>query len=914
MDGQDVFLDAANSRPDEYARLNGLSIDSHVNVHLLLSHFQRESTELISEELINDAYLPQIHIPRFVTPIEQISASKESQELLSHAALLGREDNQAFYAPTHMGLTKLKLEHPLLRSNPEYDCWELARRVEEQRKDDTDLTSVPSEPLNSSNDESLEFPQSVYQYNQKLIRVIQEEKLDIPKETLRYLACVLKEKWTEGEQREILDKASRLNGLRDLAITPPLSPLAHDENYFIPNDEVCQIPISSDPSTLFDTDLDRAEADLLKGDDGHLDSPLPLDFNSLANSPMNDLPLLEPNRRNTDSLKVEGPLTPLNSVPISSDLAIDMSEFMNSMDIDHVLDEQQPSILDGKSRKDPTGIFSDDTLAVLENNAASVKRRIEQEQLQTADAIARVEIPTMDFSIPTPGWQKVPSDALSQLKWIEKVYEAFRISPWPKSPQAERELRWSPFPSKLGYISTNERIDDGGTVEAFLDFPGLHDVLTSVDYVWKQPGLAILRELEENDVEQRVMPVDDGKNKDIESLVRKRKLELSNTNLEPRGSSSPGSPIDLIQIPPNTPPISGPGQSGHGQTPNLLLDSNDPFATSTLLSNYVDFHTSKRQKYTQSYFFPSSAKPVALDEVKANQKPVPTIQPQISAKSKSSPEFKPPIPAICTKLEPTSTPLTKVIKALTLERGVFTRLERLCPNVEIIERDFDRWNTLAWTRNSVSRSPVVSPLAAEADVIVSPVTGIVVTTLLKAMQRAPPGHKGLPAARERIRSVALRYERLVVLVSEGNRVDETVRELTTSECAAYADFAGFVAGLGTNAQIYYVGGGDETLAKWLVSFLIRYAPEADEVRDILIQEETLWELLLRRAGMNAYAAQAILGQLRPPDDIPEGEAGKYGLPAFIRMTPIERVQTFRALMGGERVLRRVSEVLETRWN
>ncbi|OTA64782.1 hypothetical protein K449DRAFT_367698 [Hypoxylon sp. EC38] len=811
-----------------------------------------------------------------------------------------------------MRLKKLKLEHPLLRSDPEYDSRELARRVEKQRNDDTDLTSVPSEPLNASNDESLEFPKSTCQYNQKLIESIQEEKLDIPKETLRYLAYVLKDEWTQDKQHELLDEASRSNGLRDLALTPPLSPLAYDEDYFIPSDEVCQIPISSDPSTLFDADLNKAEVNLLKGDDCHLDSPLPSDFKSLASSPMEDLPLFEPKRQNIGSLKVEGPLTPLNSVPPLSDLAIDISGFMGGMDIDHVLNEEQPSSFDAKIRDNPTGIFSDDTLDVLENNAASVKRRIEQEQLQTADAFARVEIPTMDFSIPPPDWQEVPSDALSQLELIEKICDTFNIPPWPKSSQSERELRWSPFPSKLGYISTNERIDDDGTVKTFLDFPGLHDVSTSADYVWKQPGLAILQEPGEDEEEKREVPVDDGKGRDIESLVRKRKFEFSNANPEPRDSSSSGSPIDLIQIPRDTSPALCPNQLGeHGQTQNLLLDCNDPSATTTLLSNYVDFHTSKRKKYTQSSFFPSLIKVVDQDEVNAIPKAAQIIPPQISARPKSTQGHKPAAP--CPRLEPTSVP-TKVIKALTLERGVFSRLEKLYPNAEIIERDFDRWNTLTWTRNSVSRSPVVSPLAAEADIIVSPVTGIVITTLLKAMQRAPPGHKGLPAIRERIRSVALRYGRLIVLVSEGNRVDETVRELTTSECAAYADFAGFVAGLDTDAQIYYVGGGDETLAKWLVSFLIRYAPEAAEARDILIQEETLWELLLRRAGMNAYAAQAILGQLRPPDDIPEEEAGKYGLPAFIRMTPIERVQTFRALMGGEKVLRRVSEVLETRWN
>ncbi|KAI1143273.1 hypothetical protein F5Y05DRAFT_420967 [Hypoxylon sp. FL0543] len=912
MDSQEIFLDDANSPPDEYARINSLSIDSRIDVSLLLAHFQQERAESLSGEVINDASLPQLHVPRLIYQSEQLTASKESDELLGHVDVLGREENQALHVRCHIDLEKLKLEHPLLRSDPEYDCLELAQRVEKERSSNIDLMSVPSEPLNASEDESLGFPESTYQYKQKLAGTIQEEKLDIPKETLRYLALILKDEWTQAKQHDLLDKASNWKGLRDLAITPPLSPIVQHEDHFIPDDEVCQIPISSDPSTLFDTDLKMAEADLLERDSCHLDSPLTQNFESAACSRTKDSPLHEPKRQSIDSLKVEGPLTPLGSLLPSSDPGIDMSEFTASMDIDQILDEKQPSLVYVKDQKDHNGISRDDNLAALESIAASVRRRIEQEQLQTADAIARVEIPTMDFSIPPPSWQQIPLDALSQLEWIEKTCDAFNVPPWPKNSKVERELRWSPFPPKLAHISVDELIEDDGSVKVLLDVPGVHDVPTSADYVWKQPGLAILRELEDEE-ELLAESVDDGGDEDIEVLVRKRKLESSNINLGPGDSSSSLSPVDLIPTTQNTSPALCSTQIGsHGQTSNLLLGYDDPFATSTLLSNYVDFRTSKRQKNTQSSFFPS-IKTAVQAERKVIAKPGATSQAETSEIPKPNPDHKPTALAPCPQLKPITLPL-KVIKALTLERGVFSRLEKLYPNIEFIERDFDRWNSLVWARNSVSRSPVVSPLASEADVIISPVTGIVVTTLLKAMQKPPPGHKGLSAIRERIHSVALRYERLIVLVSEGNRVDETTRELTTSESAAYSDFAGFVAGVNTNAQTNYVGGGDETLAKWLVSFLIRYAPEAAEVRDIIIQDETLWELFLRRAGMNAYAAQAILGQLRHPDDIPEEEAGKYGLPAFIKMTPVERIQMFRAMIGGERVLHRVNEVIETRWN
>lgn len=665
----------------------------------------------------------------------------------------------------------------------------------------------------------------------------------------------------------------------------------------------------SDPSTFLDADLDRAEKSLLL-QDRDLEVLGSMELEPRVSSP-EELPFLKVERLNVNSLKVEGPLTPMNSLPPSSDMAIDLADIAKGVDMDQVLDKPQLDSFGIRGQEDPDVTFSDDVLTALEEGAASVKRSIEQEQLQAADAIARIAIPTMDFSIPGPDWQQIPSDAALQLEWIGRTSGVFRFPSWPKNSKTERELRWSPFPSKLGHVSTSESIDGMDNVRSVLDSLDRPKVLTSADYVWKQPGLAILQgpEDEDEDVEQ---PFVRDEEIDIDTLVRKRKIELSNLGPQPHGSSDSASPIELVRLPESTPsPV--PYQipfNDQGNLPGLLLDGNDPSATSTLLSNYVDFRTSKRQKTTRSTFFLSSLKTPA--EVKEVEKAEESILIGVPSMIDPGLEKKRATPAPCPKLGPAPVRM-KIIKALTLGRAVFTSLEKFYPDMEIIERDFDRWNSLSWHRNSISRSPVVSPLAAEADVIISPATGVIVTTLLRVIQKPPPGQEVLSAIRERIRHVALRYERLIILVSEGNRIDETVRDFTPSESAGYADFVGFVAGLDTNAQVYYVGGGDDTLVKWLASFLIRYAPEAAEAQYNLIQEESLWELFLRRAGMNAYAAQAILGRLKLLDDVPEEESGKYGLPGFIRMASAERMEEFRGLMGGERVLGRVNEVVEARW-
>lgn len=669
---------------------------------------------------------------------------------------------------------------------------------------------------------------------------------------------------------------------------------------------MCQVPILSDPSTLLDVDVNKAEADLLQRDNCRTDTLSPLHFETPVMSPLGILPVLEPSRPNLSLVKVEGPLTPLNFLPPSSDVAIDIPDCIKGADIDQVLGQQQSELYDAKGKKDPSGVFSDEILDALEEKAKFARRGIEQERLQAADSMARMEIPTLDFSVTSPEWQEA-----SQLARLKESCKSFSVLGWSKNSQAERKLRWCPFPSKTTHISMNESINGDDNVFTMLEFPDLLEVLTSADYVWKEPGLAVLREPDEEE-EQLESPIPH-EDRNIESLVRKRKFELGNQDSEAEQLSGSPSPVHLIQYPTSITSTSCQTPlDDHSQFPNLLLGCNDPSATSTLLSNYVDFHTAKRQKNSKSTFFPSSTGVATKSEGPATRETVSTGQPKTATAPEVNPVQKPATLAPCPEVKPTLGK-TKIIKALTLGRGVFSRLEKLYPNAEIIERDFDRWNTLAWVRNSVSSSPVVSSLAAEADVIVSPATGIVITTLLKAMQRPPPGHKGQSAIRERIRSVALRYERLIVLVSEASGVDEMARDLTPPECVGYADFAGFVAGLDTNTQTYYVGGNDGTLAEWLVSFLTRYAPEAAESQDNLIQDETLWELFLRRAGMNAYAAQVILGQSKTPDNAPEEGSGQCGLTAFVKMTPVERVQNFRGLMCGERVLHRVNEILGTRW-
>ncbi|RYP61779.1 hypothetical protein DL771_010001 [Monosporascus sp. 5C6A] len=681
-----------------------------------------------------------------------------------------------------------------------------------------------------------------------------------------------------------------------------------DDGPFVPPSEVFEVPIASDPSTLLEADLSAAEASLLQQDELGIDT-----YFTIAEEPLPDgeVPLLSPPRprkAKLDLLRIEGPLTPQMSSPTLSRIEINLPDLSKGLRVN-----QSPEILENQGQKDTDATFSDGFLTELEGNSKHLMQDIQQERLKASDAEARVPIPVMDFRVPEPIWQEVPSDALSQWDSIRQTCGAFDAPLWPGDSKKERrDFCWSIFPPKLGYISLEESVEDEEALTTLLSVPKSGEIPTSADYVWKRPGLAILLDQEDNEWEELepIMGIiEQEPPNDLDSLVKKRRRNAE----EDPASSSPVDMVDLVQFPDSSKEkTSKVPTNAQSHKTSLLVGDNDGSAAATLLSNFVDFHTTKRRKQTKSSFFP------VAESDKKGAEPVVATNPVSEKQTKSStppdqPQLKHATLAPCPPVAPLAGPI-KIIKSLGLGRNIFSRLTRLCPSAEIIERDFDRWNTVAWDNNSVSRSPVVSSLAAEADIIVSPATGIILTTLLRAIQKPPPGHKGDAAIRERVSNVALRYERLIVLISEGNQIDETTRDLTSAECAAYGDFVGFVAALPTNGQTYYVGGGDDTLAKWLVSFVARYSSEAAAVREYLIEEESLWELFLRRAGMNAYAAQGVLALLKSDDKTPEEEAvSRFGLPAFVRMSAEERLHAFRGLLGGENVLTRVSNLLDTRW-
>ena len=78
-----------------------------------------------------------------------------------------------------------------------------------------------------------------------------------------------------------------------------------------------------------------------------------------------------------------------------------------------------------------------------------------------------------------------------------------------------------------------------------------------------------------------------------------------------------------------------------------------------------------------------------------------------------------------------------------------------------------------------------------------------------------------------------------------------------------------------------------------------------------------WEVFLRQAGLNAYAAQVVLAELKAPDEHFNFSSASgshcFGLPAFLLMSVEERICRFETSLGGRKGLLKVSALADAEW-
>ena len=279
-------------------------------------------------------------------------------------------------------------------------------------------------------------------------------------------------------------------------------------------------------------------------------------------------------------------------------------------------------------------------------------------------------------------------------------------------------------------------------------------------------------------------------------------------------------------------------------------------------------HESKRMKLMHSPHFASELPIVAA----VSRKNADTAKPVNSLKCPPTQSITPlPLPSF----EIPATQRSFVVSSAFLEqRFLIRRIEQLFPTAELIERDFGSQAGLARPTSRVPSNPAIARSntpSDEADIILSPSVGLMITTLQKIKQRPLPGTAAQSAIKERIARIYQGYERLMVLVSESSSWSNLESTFDTGDCDALTSLMGFATSLSDGrevVEIRYVGGGDEELVKWMVGMMIRYGTATDNSSNMIILQQVETPVrttsLLASSKRHDLQVRTPVGALSPP--------------------------------------------------
>ncbi|KAI1615764.1 hypothetical protein EDD37DRAFT_206642 [Exophiala viscosa] len=528
------------------------------------------------------------------------------------------------------------------------------------------------------------------------------------------------------------------------------------------------------------------------------------------------------------------------------------------------------------------------------------------------------------------------------------------------SPALHREgrLDWSPFPALLLKTDTNEWIEDTGRAEEAVRPP--QGVIKSEKMLWKQPGLRLLDSNDESDDEMeedidlgramssppqsRVPQKRTASNGEVTSRLTatisptREKMDIDNVPGNTRRSMTSTRPL----LPPNAlkvsvkPPTWQEKQESSDET--AFKESHitkSTFSASGSIATFLDLR-GKKFKRTQP------PKQACKDEISSD--PIRTTQ-SAGGDLQRSPiiEATGAIVASGTVQVP-ATPYNKPlqlaqdtrqsVKALIGPRAIVldtAMLRTQRPLISYLEHHGDGLLTMIFRDLSAGEIGKPGALSDAPDIILNPRTALFCTHFQALNQKNLPGQsKSTKQAmvQSKILKLTQIYDHLFVLVTMPANGDG----LLPASQDTIASFTGFCSGQciqGTRivSPIWIPGAmplsaTSPNLYSCTWDLLCRQAfPVSDPIRDapasagnvLLIHDETLWELFLRKTGLNPMAAQVVFVMLKRPDGHDFQAEQGWGLRRLVQMRPIERLDMFAEILG-RRMVERLSMVLATMHN
>ncbi|KAK6430420.1 hypothetical protein LTR95_013427 [Oleoguttula sp. CCFEE 5521] len=848
---------------------------------------------------------------------ERLDVDKDTITYLAEIAVLDMPMQRDRQIDVGHSVREQKMELPILREDHDMQM----RRARARNK--LELTSRDIEPfsLDVEADEGHVFPQRMHAEVQVLDKAVTDEKWTLSQETMEYLRDLMT--MLNKALPEVEYKA------RPSTVTPPLLPLSPPTTPGIPDGQAMRIEFTSTPEDLIAEDAVAAaeailaeDADLVNRDKNFgsreglvqmSDWSMP---KSIGAAPSSSSPLGKKRLRN---LKLDSPLLPQNSgeSPAKKAKKVSFPAELASLIPNPATNASVEDSAQGQAE------INDVVQSVIKPFADSVMQEVGSEKLSEVDTTMRVKVPEITAVHTRAPWTEYtnPSDTIAPLEAQRALLQYTKRGllkdeqKWSGVTKLERTLPWKPFPPHLGKSAADEDFDDG-SLERYMSELDLEAEVDPLQLV-AQPG--VLHILEDRD--------DD--DEDLESFVANANSEEA-SRAAPRevddGPARATVPPGEVRIPRGQTSMRDASDHAPVHTESTRLISNElkrkipppetmvplghtterradtPTTTDILredgLLSFMRLQgrpsVSVKPSATTPTFATASAPPVAV-----MLPPAPPNQHARLAVPEASPRYDQSMAIV-------------VSPALMANRSQVRALQAAFPKLELIER--------APLSGPMEKGKTIS--AEEGDMILSPSTGLLFTTSQKLKQRPLPGQNDFRGVRERITAVATHFERLLVSVSEGNNSETALGDLDDRDGDALSDLIGFTSSIDCDVQVTYIPGGESDLTGWTAAAIASYGVTDGSIT--LLQDETLWERFLRKAGLNAFAAQAILGQLKRNTliaDVAVSSAAstrvtreeRSGLAAFVCMFVEERVQRFGALLGGDRLLRRVSQAIDAKW-
>ncbi|KAI5805016.1 hypothetical protein EDC01DRAFT_641720 [Geopyxis carbonaria] len=470
----------------------------------------------------------------------------------------------------------------------------------------------------------------------------------------------------------------------------------------------------------------------------------------------------------------------------------------------------------------------------------------------------------MDFSLGKMPWEGT-QDNLQKMKDV-KSWAGKAGKRWVGNKSEEFEMQWVPFRYKdvLPMLPKDDPIED-------------YDNDISKFIMPEREGLKAEKQLIQSLANMRFYELND------EEDEFEDELEFANFEPEPE----PITPIKQIIKP-----------RPRKFTPPLVSDNDDLILTSVRevvkkrkkTDNVPDGRVSKRpakppqedDRFSAANMlrnFMAVRRGSVLPELESSIKDPSSSSSLPNIPQKPSQQPTPPTITPAPRLNPHPPRASFIVStALLSQRSLFRRIKAVYPNATFIERDYTDPFTTA---------------SDDAELIISPKVGLIYTSLQALQQRPLPGETAAFASgatiKTRVQQLCLKYERLVIIVWNRNSIVPT-----PSDTAVLDDFGKFTAALGRECSltVQHVQGPEESVAAWTACAMMNLGSWWE-----LVEEESAWEGRLRAVGLNAFAAQAVMGMF--------GE----DVAAFFKLGTREMMERAGGVVG-ERVIRRVMANLD----